>query len=1214
MPLRFITGRAGSGKTTYCLNSIREKLQQQPVPGAGNNLILLVPEQATFQNEKTLAATAGLDGMMRAQVLSFHRLAWQVLQQVGGGAKIHIAELGKRMLLRQFLENRRAELSVFDTASEQFGFVESLAGTISELKMYQIKVADLNRVIESESENKTGLEETIGSLLTAKLKDLHLVYQDLEEYLTGKYTDPDDYLSLLAEKLPLAPLVKDAEIWIDGFNGFTPQELQVIISLCKTVRMVNITLTLDSGHFAGHFNKTQTTYHKIHKLAAANGITVEKTHLLEQAVPYRFGHTGDIAYLEKYFFDLGAALFNKEVENIKITAAQNHRAEVEAVATEISNLCRQGFRYRDMAVLLRDFGNYDLLIETVFSDYDIPFFMDCKRTVVHYPLVELIRAALETVQSGWNYEPVFRYLKTDLVNVSRDEVNILENYALAYGIKGRKWYDENPWQYKTKGDLNDSNEKLSAELNERRQQESTYLNEMRRRAVAELAIFSDKIKKTTDILDIARAVYELLEELQVAEKISRWAEEATGQGRLDEAQQHNQIWNGIVDILDQLAETIYQPQQQPQPKKTGKSQNLANFIKIIDAGFESMKLGLIPPGLDQVIIGSLERSRNPDLKVVFVPGVGDGVLPAKQVSSGLLNETERQHLKTKGIELAPGAIEKLFDEQFLVYTALTRASHRLYLSYPLADAEGKALRPSPVIKRIKKMFPKLREENADLEAPEIKLSDNHTGLNFTMHPRRALAHLAQQLRHAKEGQKIAPVWWAVYNRLLNDSKWLKGLRLVIEGLFFRNRVSAIKPGLARSLYGNPLRASISRLEKFQTCPFAHFVSYGLRLKERQIYQLSYPDLGQFFHAALEQFAYKLKEQNIDWAQVDKKEIITSTDTIIAGLAPRLQSEILLSSARYRYLTKKFKRIVQRSVTVLAEHARRGKFKLVGLEVAFKPGAGTRPQGRVLPALKITLEDGSVMELAGRIDRVDGCEQNGQYYLRVIDYKSGRAGLSLLEVYYGLKLQLIAYLDVILNYAGELVDEKRVPPVREGVMPAGIFYFQLQDPLLKTAGPLDDKQIEAAILKEFKMKGLLLADLKAFKLMDGQTTAGYSPVVPVAITKAGGDLLKAGLTTGTSATGEQQGDQTKFFYANSSVCTGEQLAALRQHVRGVLAKAGTAIMAGETAISPYRLKEFQSCEYCVFQPVCQFDVQVEGNNYRDLKSVDNQQIWDELSQK
>ena len=813
MPLRFIIGRAGSGKTTYCLNSIREKLQQQPVPGVGNNLILLVPEQATFQNEKALTTTVdledrghtatpfpfgmgtrrnvpiNLDGTMRAQVFSFRRLARQVLQQVGGGARIHIGELGKYMLLRRFLENRRAELKFFSVASEQFGFVASLAGAISELKMHQIKAADLNWLLESENENKTGSVETTSYLLAAKLKDLQLVYQDLEAYLAGKYTDPDDYLNLLAEKLPLAPLVQDAEIWLDGFNGFTPQELQVLVALCQTARQVNITLTLERvpsgrGHTAtpfpfgvgtrrnvpinsvadklpentltnivylsDHFNKTQNTYFKIQKLAVANNIIVKRAHLLQQPVPYRFQHTADIAYLEKCFFDLRVAPFDEEVENIKITATQNHRAEVEVVALEISNLCRQGFRYRDIAVLLRDFGNYDLLLETIFADYDIPFFMDCKRAVVYHPLVELIRAALETVQSGWHYEPIFRYLKTDLVNVNRDEVNILENFVLAYGIRGRRWYDQKPWQGSVKGDLKVSNEKTSEAL-----------NEVRRRAVAELVAFGAKIKKATGTLELVRAVYELLEELQVAEKISRWAEETTGQGQLEIGQQHNQIWQGLIDLLDQLAETI--PDNTGSETGSQKSQNLVEFIKIIDTGFENMKLGLIPPGLDQVIIGSLERSRNANLKVVFVPGVGDGVLPAKQVNSGLLNETERQYLKTKGIELAPGIVEKLHEEQFLVYTALTRASDRLYLSYPLADAEGKALRPSPVIERIKKMFPELRVKNTDLEAPVIKTASDNTSLNFSMHPRRALVHLAQQLRYVKEGQKTDPVWWVIYN-------------------------------------------------------------------------------------------------------------------------------------------------------------------------------------------------------------------------------------------------------------------------------------------------------------------------------------------------------------------------------------------------------------------------------------------------------------------
>jgi len=1127
MSLRFILGRAGSGKTTFCLNAVKDALK---IPCKEHSLILLVPEQATFQNELELCTTRALGGIMDAQVLSFRRLAWRVLQEVGGGARVHLGDLGKAMVIRRFIENRKDELQVFSGAGNRPGFVDSLAGAISEFKLYRISIDDIAKVLVE----KSGED----SLLTAKLTDLKLIYSDLEEYLEGRFLDPDDYLSLLAQKIPCAPSLKDAEIWLDGFTGFTPQELEVIGALFKTARRVNITLTLDDRGEV--FTVTRNTYQKLSQIALEAGTTIEKPLILDRDLPYRFRTSPPLAYLEKAFFDIEQGAYSQEVAEIKIISAQNHRAEVEAIAREIRRLCREeGYRYKDIAVILRDFAHYDLIIETVFFDYEIPFFLDRKRTVLHHPLVELVRSALETVAEDWSYQAVFRYLKTDLTGLSREEVDLLENYVLAYGIKGRKWYDEKPWQYG---------------------KEAGYLNKLRQKAKKELEPFFLKVKGAAKSADIARALFELLQDLKVPQKLETWAQKANEEGRLEAAREHSQIWDGIVDILDQVVETMGEEEIE-----------LESFIKIINAGLESLRLGLIPPGLDHVVIGSLERSRNPNIKGAFVLGVSDGVIPKKTQSEGLFNDWEREFLREMGLELAPGSKEKISDEEFLIYTALTRASKYLVLSYPLADSEGRALRPSSVIRRIKELFPSITEIYTGLEPPGDVAGD----LEFISHPQKALAFLGAKLREAKEGQAVDPIWWDVYHWLLTNYGEKRGLLKVVNGLFHTNRTEPIDHVLARKLFANPFRVSVSRLEKFQACPFSHFTTYGLKLKERQVFKLTQPDLGQFFHGALESFARKLEEKNLDWAEVDKGQVLAISGQIVEDLIPRIQSEILLSSARYRYLTKKFKKTVQRAALVLMEHARRGKFRPVGLEIAFGP------EGQ-LPALKLVLADNTEMELVGRIDRVDAALKGDKYVLRVIDYKSGSAGLSLLEVFYGFKLQLLAYLDIVLTYARQLVDS-------EEVLPAGVLYFYLKDPLITSFGPLSDEAIEAGILKELKMQGLVLADVEVFNLLDAQTKDGWSPIIPAGINKDGTAFHKA-----------------------SKVASLEQLEFLRKHIREVLQQSGEKILAGDVSISPYQLKDFKACQHCSFQVVCQFDTQLAENSYRAVKELENEEIWTLLS--
>ncbi|MFZ7101476.1 MAG: helicase-exonuclease AddAB subunit AddB [Peptococcaceae bacterium] len=1138
MTLRFIIGRAGSGKTTCCLNEIREQLLASQ---EGRNLILLVPEQATFQNELELAATPLLRGSMRAQVYSFHRLAWRILQEVGGSSKVHIGELGKHMLIRQFIENRSGELKVFSGASERPGFIDSLAASLTEFKLYEIKVADIRALLEDKPEED--------SLLFSKLKDLSLIYQDLEEYLEGSFIDPDDYLSLLAQKVPAASTVRNAEIWLDGFTGFTPQELTVIAALLSTAPRVNITLTLQENQEI--FNLTNKTFTKLSEIAVKLGVSIERPQVLKQEIPPRFRASEALAYLEKSFFAVNAGPFRGAADDLKLISAQNHRAEVEGIAREIRRLCREeGYRYKDIAVLLRDFANYDLFIETVFADYEIPFFIDRKRTVLHHPLVELIRSALEVVNDDWCYPAVFRYLKTDLTNISRSEIDILENYVLAHGIRGQAWYADKPWQYGGQQERDTDQDTLknaAVSLEE--------INEIRFKAIKELQAFQDKLKQSGTVSEAARTIFELLADLAVAQKLESWSDSANAEGRLETAQEHNQIWDDVLDILDQIVETLG-----ANPLESGSLQ------KVIDAGFAGLRLGIIPPGLDHTLVGSLERTRNPNLKAVFLLGVGDGILPARPVSEGLFNDQERELLKDSGLELAPGAKEKLFDEEFIVYTALTRAGKYLVLSYPLADSEGRGLKPSGVIRRIKELFPQIKETYIGIEPSGIKAED----LEFISHYQKTLAYLGTKLRQAKEGQPVEPIWWDAYHWLLHDSKGRQGLQRVIEGLFHGNQVQPIDPGLARKLLGNPLRVSVSRLEKFQACPFAYFSTYGLSLRERQIFKLTQPDLGRFFHAALEQLATKMAAKNLDWEQVNKKQVLTISNEVTEDLIPQVQGEILLSSARYRYLSKKFKKTVQRAALILMEHARRGKFKPVGLEVAFGP------QGR-LPALKLTLEDGTEMELVGRIDRVDAVLKGEQYVLRVIDYKSGNAGLSLLEVFYGLKLQLLTYLDIILTYGEKLVNSTNIQP-------GGVLYFYLKDPFINSTGPLSDEEIEAGILKELKMQGLLLADAEVFRLTDGATREGWSPIIPAALTKEG------------------------TFHKNSKVATLEQLDLLREHIRNLIKKAGQSILQGEVGISPYQLKDFKACSYCSFQAVCQFDRQVEGNDYRTIKPLENEEVW------
>lgn len=1152
MSLRFIIGRAGSGKTYICLEEIRHKLREQP---DGDPLFFIVPEQATFQTELALAGGTGLQGTIRAQVLSFRRLAWRVLQEVGGAARRHIGELGKHMALRQILEENKEQLQAFQKTAEQPGFAGCLAEMISECKKFRVSVEQLCRVSGQLAPSPSE------KLLQKKLEDLALLYQQFETFLGECYTDPEDYLTLLAEKMAGVREINKTEVWIDGFSGFTPQELLVIERLLVHCRQVNIALCLDKEAMdqfleEDHlFYPVWETYRKILQLAWEQGVEVKPPLLLNEEILPRFDQAPVLAHLEKHFFAHPTVKWEEDPHRVNLVAAANRRAEVEGTARKIIGLCREeGYRWREISVVVRDLTQYGELISAVFRDFQIPCFIDLKRPVLHYPVVELIRSALEVMLDNWTYDPVFRYLKTDLVPVTRDEIDILENYVLAHGIKGSRWCDDRPWTYWRWHTLGEDVEPDAED-----KEGLAKINRIREKACRHLKDFVQKISDAAQVRDICFAIYDLLDGLKVADSLAEWEKKARESGQLDLALEYAQVWNAVLNLLDQLTETMGQLSITPE-----------NFLKLLETGFDTLRLGLIPPGLDQVFVAGLDRSRNPNVRACFLLGVNEGVLPAKILDSGMFSAYDREILDREGCGLAPAGRRRLFEERYLTYIALTRSAEWLQVSYALADEEGRPLMPSPVVRRLKELLPDLQEVSCPLEPEGTGTED----LEFVSHPGHTLACLGTRLQAVKQGKPISPVWWDVYNFFIHRQTWQENIHRLIGGLFFSNREKLISSPLVRSLFGEKLRTSVSRLERFRACPFSHFASFGLKLREREEFALGAPDLGQFFHAALQMITEFLAREKRNWDGLSREECTALAERTVAELVPEIQNEILLSTARFRYLTGKLQESVSTAVYILSEHARRGEFRPLCWEVSFGP-AGP------LSSLKLDLEDGREMELVGRIDRIDAVSHEGKQYLRVIDYKSGRADWDLTDLFYGFKMQLLVYLHISLLNAVNLTGTE--------ALPAGMLYFPVKNPLISAQGPLEPEDAKEQFLKKFKMAGMVLADPQAVKLMDREIKK-YSFLIPVGMS------------------GENN------FYKNSSVVRPEDFPLLQKHLKELLETSARKIMDGLVEISPYRKGDVTSCRYCSYKPLCQFDLLLEGNRFRQIGNEKPEKIWDKLHQR
>ncbi|KOP81684.1 helicase-exonuclease AddAB subunit AddB [Cytobacillus solani] len=1143
MSVRLIIGRSGSGKTEFCLNEIRDELRIAP---EGDPIIYLVPEQMTFQSEYKLITTPDLGGMIRSQVYSFTRLAWRILQDTGGMNRYHLNSVGISMLIRKIIEEKKDELRLFQRAADKNGFVQQMEQMMTEFKRYCIQPEEL---AEKQAQLSSGGKTN--KALQDKLHDLELIYQSFEDSLFGKYVDSEDYFRLFIEKAADSDYLKKAVVYIDGFHSFTPQEYLIIEQLMKLCKKVTISLTLDQPftHTPPHelhlFRMSGENCQTLYEMAVRNGLEIKETFLTE---PKRWVDTS-LAHLEANF-DTRPAVSYKGEAAIHIGQAVNRRAEIEGVARHINQLVRtKGYRYRDMAILTRNVQDYNDMIETIFTDYEIPFFIDQKRTMLNHPLVEFIRSSLEIINGNWRYEPIFRAVKTELLfpvkleaSVLREQMDRLENYVLAYGIQGDRWTRKNRWSYRRIRGLEfeaiaqtDSEKKTEQELNDFREMITSPLLRLTRR-----------LKKAETGRQYCEALYLLLEELDVPAKLEAWQGYEEERGNLIKAREHGQAWNAIMELLDQYVEMIGE-----------ETVTTKRFAEVLDAGMESMRFTLVPPAMDQVMVADLERSRLSNIKAAFVIGLNEGVLPAKFSEEGVFADEDREQLLSIGLKIAYGSRTKLLDEEFLAYKAFVTPSESLYISYPLANEEGKALIPSSYIKRMSDIFPNVNQHfyMADpAELPELEQ------LHYASNKNTALSYLTSQLQLKKQNYPIYDFWWDIYNYYLENDSLRRPALKVLSSLNYENRTSRLDEKISMDLYGDHIQASVSRMELFSSCPFSHYVQHGLKLRERQVFRLEAPDIGDLFHAALKYIAETVIKDNQSWTDITREQCEILAKEAVEMLAPKLQNEILLSSNRHFYIKRKLEQIISRASFILSEHARSSGFSPIGLELGFGPKGD-------LPSLAFPLKNGTKMELVGRIDRVDKAQDDHGVFLRVIDYKSSSKDLNINEVYYGISLQMLTYLDIIIAHSKELIGVEADP--------AGVLYFHVHNPMISTSKMLTLEDIEQEIFKKFKMNGLLLGDEKVIKLMDQTLDKGDSPIISAGFNKDGSISKR------------------------SKIASKQEFDYLRKFVRSKYTETGNRITSGQVDIAPYKMKEKTPCTFCSYKSVCQFDESLESNEYRLL---------------
>lgn len=1137
MSVKFVFGRGGSGKSTYMLEDIKKRVQDNET----SPVILLVPEQYTFEMEKRMSKLflgEKKDKFLRSRVLSFKTMSNIVFSHVGGLTEVNINSSGRAMMTYRAIESVSDELNIFSKSSSQSGFVSSISDIISELKQYNISYEMLEN-ISGDIDNET---------LKLKLKDVSKIYKEYEEKLNENYVDSQDMLNSLADKLNLCDYFKDAYIYIDEFTGFTPNQYRVLKSIFAKAKEVTISLTVDnpqaiSYNKADAFSRTKFTYQKLIKLCNEDGISLLPPIKLNNSVIQRFKNSEELQHLEKYYHSYPYKTYDSPTKDIKIKEFNNLYSEVEEIAKEIVKLVRdKDVRYKDITIATRDLNKYDFLVHSIFNEYKIPNFIDKKREAKSNPIIVLIISALEMKNRRYSYETMFRYLKSGLIGISNEDISLLENYVLANGIKGKKWFEEE-WNYRI-------NHNIVAEEKENEVEIRIRVNEIKNKILSPIINLQEKLKGRNSVSEICRYLYEFLLEIEMPNTIESLIINFKDKGELDVANQYSQVWNIVVDIFDQMVEIM-----------GDEKISLDKFIKLISLGFDEYELGLVPPSIDQVLVSSVDRMKNPNTKYLYLIGTTDGTFPLIAKDNGLLSDSDRENLGQKGVEVDIDSKTKTFEEQYLVYKALTSTSENLIVTYPISDHEGKTIRPSVIISRLKKIFPNI-DNKSYLVEQEAKTDEEILEKITVKAP--TFNELINEIKEFDDGKEINNIWLDVYRYYLNDEEYSNITKKVISGLSYTNQVQKIEEEKIKSLYDKNL--SVSRLEMYAQCPFAYFIQYGLKAKERKEYSFTAPDLGTFIHNILDRFSKQLSIDNLDWREIDRVYITNRVSQIVDDIVSRIPGYILESSERYKYLAYRLKNMLISAISIISEQIKQGSFEPTDYEVDFSV------KGKY-PPIKIILNDGEEINLRGQIDRIDEFENEEGRYIRIIDYKSGKKDLSLTDIYHGLQLQLLVYLDAILESGDDL-------------NPAAILYSRIDDPIVKFDENKDDEEIRENILKSLKMQGLLIKDSNIIKEMDKSLANGErstSLIIPANLNKDG--------TLGRHTKG----------------VSSEEFEVIRKYVKDLIKDLCEDMLDGNINISPYKNKDKNSCTFCNYSAICQFDTTLKDNKYKIINKKSDDEI-------
>ena len=1180
MALKLWMGPSGSGKTRFLFEHVLNEAEKNPE----RNYIVIVPEQFTLSTQRELIRLSKDHGILNVDVLSFARLAYKIFEEVGfkEASGVNIDDMGKNLILRHLAAQNEEKLTVLGGNMHKLGYITEVKSSISEFMQYGINADKVSELIKAAKESGKGR-------LAAKLSDIQVLYDAFNKYIEDKYITKEEILIKASRAAYRSDKLKKSTVIFDGFTGFTPVQYNLIESLLRISHDIYVTILTDTRDKITYNTEHELFYlgykteKKLKQIAELNNIHIEKDFEIIEGIPRRYlinptvKNDGEVysdmlVHLERNLFREYSKPYNEDNKithdgklptkvvksGISVFMGLQPIDEVTKMAVEIQKLIRNEaddggvnisdsnnnicIKYKDIAVATGDLENYAPIIRRVFKEYNIPFFIDKNQPVMMNPFIEYIRALVDVITENFTYSAVMRYLRSPLSDYETCDIDVFENFILKFGIKGvsawnEKWSEKYSRYYK-----NDANDGDSDERNE-----LIAVDIIREKVLIDLANVIDLItdvdgkhsKKSTKTVNEINAAFMRTFEVSNIENrleiLSNTYSETDDMFDVTHKKEYEKIYSKVEELYDRMSELI-----------GDEIITLDEYGELLDAGFDEIRIGLIPSITDYIQIGDITRSRFQDIQALFIVGANDGVIPKGTGGGGIISDIEKEFLieYTPDIELSPTVREQTYTGQLYMYMLMTKPKSKLYLSYSALNSNSESIRPSYIIKVVKDMFPDgVGHVEFDSDGDKVYnidslydvIADNITDRSF----------------------------YGLIELLINSSDYEKEfsskLKILVDAAFCNGVLSgsdSISKTVAGVLYGKAIIGSVTRLEQYARCSFNYFLKYGLSLKEREIYGFDAKDMGIVFHSVIEKYSTYLLENGLEWSGVSETERNTIVENVINECVSSPDYSILASSSRYKYMVERISRIAKRTISVLSDHMEAGEFSQKSAELRFSTTNN-------LDSFTFKLSDDEILRLSGTIDRLDTYDDadNKKLYIKVIDYKSSDKSFDLIEVYRGLSLQLVVYMNAAIELAGRNSEN-----AGKEIIPAGILYYHIDDPMIEGSQNDSDEEIYNSIMRNLRMKGLVNSDEEIYKLMDSQFTDA-SNIIPLSVTKKG-ELSKT-----------------------SSAVSTETFDIISKFVNKKIANIGTEILSGNIKAEPHTASgvDADGCAFCEYSDICKFDI-------------------------